>query len=161
MMTEETKTGPNADTGADEDCCDSWSGFGQPFGDLKGMVEEVIDGVRDLPTLMAVGGPRLEMIQTPDAYEYYLDLPGVDRSDLEVSARGSTLIVTGVRHAPEVPDNGSRIRSERGNGSFRRTLRVPSDGDTGQVRARLKKGVLRIRVARVSEEEATTIDLED
>ena len=115
----------------------------------------------DMPAWVGSSKSRMDVIRTLDSYVYFIDLPGVEKEDLEVSARGTDILIEAMRRPIELPDGGARIRSERPTGPFRRTIRVPADGDIGSVQARLKKGVLRIRVARVPDGAATRIRLED
>jgi len=134
---------------------------GRPFSEFQTLIEDVVSGVRDLPSVMGVGWSKMDVVQAPDEYLYFIDLPGVEREDLELTARGSEIVVKATRNAPDLPADAVKIRSERTAGPFRKTIRLPMDADPGSVQARLKKGVLRVRVSRISEDAATTIKLDD
>ncbi|MEE8572975.1 MAG: Hsp20 family protein, partial [Gemmatimonadota bacterium] len=90
----EEEGGQEADVDG-EDTSQSWS---SPFGDLQELVEDFVDGFRGLSPTAYVRYPRMEMAATDDSYIVWMDLPGVDSDDLQVSALGDELTVSGHRH---------------------------------------------------------------
>jgi HSP20 family protein len=135
-------------------------GWSAPFGELQDMMEELVDGFRGLTPTAYVRYPRLEMAQTDESYVVWLDLPGVREEDLEVSALGDELTVSGQRRRPEYPEGAQIRRSERSYGRFRRVVRFPADVDPDGIKARLKSGVLNVTLPRHVESEGRTIDVE-
>ena len=82
-----------------------------------------------------------------------MELPGAQREDTEVSVRGSTVTVSGVRHVP-AEDAGRRFhQAERQMGRFSRSFTVPWALDEDSATARLEQGTLAVRV-RLAEREA-------
>lgn len=76
-----------------------------------------------------------------------MDLPGVTREQVEVTAHGNVLTVSGTRPAPP-PDSGTLRLAECPHGAFRRTLVLPGARSGAEPSARMKDGVLEIRIAR-------------
>ncbi len=75
-----------------------------------------------------------------------VDLPGVSRDAVSVTAQGNAIVVSGTRPAPR--ENGSRIVvNERVAGAFRRVILVP-EARTSDPVAHMRDGVLEIRVPR-------------
>jgi HSP20 family molecular chaperone IbpA len=134
-----------------------WTG---PFSDLQEMVEDLVEGVRQFAPPVYGRFPRVEMIRTPDEYWVLLDVPGLKRDEVEVTTIGDELQVSGVRVRPRLPDGAQVRRSELQYGKFSRTLRLPADVDPQDVRARLKFGVLRLRLPRRSGSESRKVDIE-
>lgn len=134
-----------------------WS---SPFGELQEMMEDLVEGFRGVSPAVHARYPRLEMVETGDAYDVWLDVPGVEREDLKVSALGDELTVHGLRRRPEYPESANVRRSERSYGRFRRVLRLPADVDAEGIRAKLETGVLRVTLPRRVEAEGRTIDVE-
>jgi HSP20 family protein len=92
--------------------------------------------------------PPTDISRTDDAYFVRMDLPGVARDDLRVQAEGGALIIRG--HKPLGDHQGMRpLRSERRGGRFSRVVALPTDADLTHVSARLRQGVLTVRVARL------------
>lgn len=123
------------------------------------MVGEVLEGFRDV----AAGGrfPRMDLVRVgDDGYRVLVDLPGVDKEDLEVTTLGGELTVSGERPHPELPEGSEVLRAERGHGRFRRTIRLPSDSREGDVKATLEDGVLVVRVGRARPDDAQRVEID-
>lgn len=153
-------SGPGARTaGEDEARPRGWSGAISEMQDLMGdVVGGVLEGVRD-----AAGRrfPGIDMVRRADGdYVVLVDLPGVDRDAVKVTTLGGEITVSGERPRPELSEGAEVLRTERGYGTFRRTLRLPPDIDEEGVAAHLEDGVLEIRLPRKSPADARTVDIE-
>ena len=90
--------------------------------------------------------PSFDVKETPDAYQFKADLPGILEADLEISLEGSRLTVAGKREE-EVVKDGERLHlSERSHGTFSRTFTLPEDVEGEKVIAELRNGVLTLMV---------------
>ena len=136
-----------------------WSGAISEMQNLVGdVVGEVLEGVRG-----AAGRrfPRVDMVRRPDGdYVVLVDLPGVERDRLKVTTLGGELTIAGERPRPELDEGSEVLRTERGYGSFRRTLRLPPDIREEDVSARLEEGVLEVRLPRKAPSDARTVDID-
>lgn len=106
--------------------------------------------------------PPTDISRTDDAYFVRMDLPGVAREDLRVQVEGGALTIRG--HKPVGARQGLRaLRSERRGGGFYRVVALPTDADPTRVTARLRDGVLTVRVARLqpSLRGPVTVTIED
>lgn len=123
------------------------------------MVGEVLEGVRDV----AIGRrfPRVDVVHVEgEGYRVLMDLPGVQKGDLEVTTMGGELTVAGRRRPPELPEEAEALRSERGHGRFRRSVRLPADARVEGVRATLEDGVLMVRVPEAEPGDARTVEID-
>lgn len=123
------------------------------------MVGEVLEGFRDV----AAGGrfPRVDVVRmADDGYRVLVDLPGVDKDDLEVTTLGGEITISGERPHPELPEGSEVLRAERGHGRFRRSVRLPSDIREEDVRATLEDGVLVVRIGRARPDEAKRVEID-
>ena len=90
--------------------------------------------------------PSFDVKETPDAYQFKADLPGILEADLEISLEGTRLTVAGKRE-DEATKDGERIHlAERSHGTFSRTFTLPEDGEGEKVMAELRNGVLTLMV---------------
>ncbi|MCE1204969.1 MAG: Hsp20 family protein [Holophagaceae bacterium] len=90
--------------------------------------------------------PSFDVKETPDAYQFRADLPGIQEAELEISLEGTRLTVAGKREE-EAPREGERIHlSERSHGRFSRTFTLPEDVEGEKVVAELRNGVLTLMV---------------
>ena len=90
--------------------------------------------------------PLADVVETPEAYELELELPGLGRDDVVVQSQGDDLVVRGERR----PDLGSQPQSfyrlERRYGPFSRTFRFSDEVDPDGITAEFQDGLLRLQV---------------
>ena len=109
-------------------------------------LEELItirDRIESLATHQATADtltPKTDLLDFGDALQLRMEVPGVDQADLELALQGQELLVAGLRETLE--DGVTSIFSERPNGHFQRTIRLPEAIDREHVSAHLRKGVL-------------------
>jgi HSP20 family protein len=138
----------------------SRSAWSEAFSDMQQVVEDVIEGVRQFPPVSA-RGPRLDLVRAGDrGYRAYVDLPGIQREEVDVNTVGDELVVSGQRRRPELPEGSEVLRAERSHGRFRRALRLPADVDVDAIRARLVDGVLEIALPRKGTVESRSVEIE-
>ncbi len=77
--------------------------------------------------------PAVNIVETEDAYELLLELPGVDADAINIQYQENVLTVSGERKAPEDSENRKYHRVEHRYGPFQRTFRlaeIDADGIT-------------------------------
>ena len=137
---------------------DAWEKGLSEFQDVVG---DILGSIRNIP---AVGGryPRHDLIRVPgEGYWVFMDLPGVEKADLEVTTSGDDLTVAGERRRPELPEESEVLGSGRDYGRFEREMRMPGDVDHTRIRARLESGVLKLVLPRRREAERTRVEIEE
>jgi len=87
--------------------------------------------------------PLVDIFESPDEVEVYLDLPGLDRESIDVQLTGENLVVHGERQHVK-REGGHYVHVERPEGAFQRsfTLGVPVDPE--KVQASYRDGVLTV-----------------
>ena len=111
-------------------------------------------GMSALPTLLQqqqLFVPDFEVKETPEAFIFRADLPGVRDEDLEITMRGNQLFVTGKREAEQRRDDDRFYVYERSYGTFTRTFTLPEGVDTDNIRAELDRGVLQLTIPKKPE----------
>jgi HSP20 family protein len=103
--------------------------------------------------------PDFEVQETPEAFVFRADLPGVRDEDLEISVRGNQLVVNGKREAEQRNEGDRFYVYERSYGSFTRTFTLPTGVDTDNIRAELSNGVLRLSIPKKPEHQHKKIDV--
>lgn len=93
--------------------------------------------------------PAVDLVEGADEYTLYVDLPGVDKKDLELNVENNVLSVKGEKK--EVKDAKRFFRKESWTGSFRRTVSLPPAADSEKVQAELKDGVLTVIIRKREE----------
>jgi HSP20 family protein len=92
--------------------------------------------------------PAANIYETSDGLEIMLDVPGVNREDVDLKVVGTRLTITGSRNFFKEHADEDCVRIERGFGSFNRSFEVPGDVDIEGISAKLENGVLTILVPR-------------
>lgn len=129
----------------------------EAFDGLRGDMDRALDffSLPDAAGLLdKTTAPAVDIVETEEEYLVLVDLPGVDKRDLEVSVTGSLLAIKGVKKAEGNSDKRKVFRKETWVGSFSRTIDLPAEIDPGKIKAELKDGVLALRIAK--REEAKT-----
>jgi HSP20 family protein len=119
------------------------SDFGRLGQQLSRLFDQQWPG---LPSLLSRDGftPLADVEETDDAYLIDLELPGVNKKDVDIEVNDGRLIVTGERREKERV--GLIRRQTRTWGRFRYEVRLPSQIDEGGIEAHLDDGVLHLRV---------------
>ncbi len=86
--------------------------------------------------------PAADVYDREETYLIAVDLPGIDRSALEINIDDNRLSIRGTR----VVAGSSSSRAERPVGRFLRTFNVPGSVDQQQIQAEYKDGVLEIQL---------------
>ncbi len=95
------------------------------------------------PVTVSESGPEI-LIQ--------MDLPGVARDQVAVTLHGNVLTISGTRPAPSSSDRSLRL-AECPHGPFRRSLVLQKARRGAEPNARMKDGILEIRIARDTSQE--------
>lgn len=90
------------------------------------------------------------------------DVPGFERSDVDVAVSGDLLTITAERRAEDERADDEYIRRERRHARVRRTVRLPVEIDESAASATYANGVLTIRLPEreSGEDDAHHIDVE-
>ena len=104
--------------------------------------------------------PAVDVEETPDAYVFHVDLPGVNAKDVKVTASGDTLTLRGERKRQEQKTEGALHRIERQYGAFERSFTLGTPVRADQVKAAYRDGVLEIRVPKADEARAREIEVQ-
>jgi HSP20 family protein len=90
--------------------------------------------------------PESELSEAGSGFEFIIDLPGFDESDLEISVSGGYLKISGTRTAESDVAGKNYLVQERRYGRFERAFWLSDNLDTNQAEAILTNGVLRVTV---------------
>jgi len=96
--------------------------------------------------------PPLDVLETDEALEILLDVPGVTASSLRVLLKGSVVLIAGEKWvAGAGPGTGGYHLVERGSGRFARAVRVSGAFEGSRARATLTDGELRITLPKLTD----------
>ena len=88
--------------------------------------------------------PAIEVFQRGQEFVVRADLPGLSRDDLNVELGDDALTISGERKWDHEEEREGIYRSERGYGSFQRTIPLPEGVIADSAKATFRNGVLEI-----------------
>jgi HSP20 family protein len=102
--------------------------------------------------------PLADVEETDDSYLIEIELPGVDKKDIDISVAGRRLTISGERKEKERV--GILRRRTRSVGRFEYDIQLPGDIDENGVSASLADGVLSVRVPKATTDRARRITVQ-
>ena len=91
--------------------------------------------------------PPLNVFRKGDDIVIVAEVPGVEKSDLQIQIKGDTLRIAGTKRAT-YGDHASLHRRERLAGSFDRAITLPVEIDADRVKAECRDGILAVYLPR-------------
>ncbi len=127
-----------------------------PFGDFDNVRRDM------LRLLDAVAGessgevgvgvfPPLNVTQDDDRFYVRAEIPGIKASELSITAVRNRVSLAGKREIQRENERVSYHRKERAEGSFNRTVTLPTEIDATRVDARYADGILTLTLPKAEE----------
>jgi HSP20 family protein len=102
--------------------------------------------------------PNADIFETEDALTVVLEMPGVDRDNVDVSVENGVLAVEGKINFSKY-EGLQPVYSEYNIGPFRRTLRISSRVDQDKIRAEMRDGVITLVLPKAEEAKPRRIEV--
>jgi len=102
--------------------------------------------------------PPMNIFQKGDDFVAIVELPGVNKNDLQVEAKENTIRIFGNK-AINYEKVASVHRRERLSGVFDRTLSIPVQINPDSIRAECRDGILSLFIPRAESEKPRTIKI--
>jgi HSP20 family protein len=143
------------------------------FGSLQREVDRLFE---DFTRGMGSGNgsmlmPSMDITEKDKEIEITVELPGLERKDVDISLENNTLIIRGEKKIDTKPDEkkGNKGReqdrnlhvAERVYGLFYRAIQLPQGVDPSKVHATMSNGVLKITVEKPQQSSAAKIEVEE
>jgi HSP20 family protein len=102
--------------------------------------------------------PVVDVESTADGYTLYVEMPGVNKSGVEITAENGDLVMVGHRAPQEV--TGEPIHRESRPVDFRRVYELDPSIDTSRITAKVEQGVLAVHLPKAASVKPRRITLE-
>jgi HSP20 family protein len=111
------------------------------------------------PSQGATWSPTVDVCERPNEIVIFVEMPGVQRSDVQLSWNQGVLIISGLKR-PMVGEEGAAnyLCVERTYGHFHREIAINMPIDLKQAKAELKNGLMKIQLPK-SKPEAVSIPI--
>lgn len=136
--------------------------FSDPFTSLLGL-QDALEAFRTSGWLQSgpSGGgsyPPLNIFRKGDDFVLIAEVPGINRSDLEVQVKGRTLRLSGSKTV-KYGEKASLHRRERLAGRFDRSVTLPVEIEADAVRAECHDGILVLSLPRAEQDKPRSIKI--
>lgn len=148
-----------------------------PFEEMNRMMDRVFEGMLprswmhpfslglERPTLSGLAqsflqSPKVDIINRDDDILVRAEVPGIEKDDLHLSVTENTLTIHGQSRHEEKNHEGEYFRQELSQGSFSRTLNLPSQVDGSRARAQFKNGILELTLPKIEKSQRHAIQIE-
>ena len=119
-------------------------------GELQNQINRLFTDWNDTDSSGATAGwvPTVDIQEFDANFRLFVDVPGVNPDDVEITLDSGVLTISGERERPFSPDGERMVnrRSERGHGRFHRRFILPDTVDADNVKASDRNGVLEISI---------------
>ena len=97
---------------------------------------------------LAIGGwaPSVDICETDDEFVVSAELPGLEKDQIGVEYKDGILTLRGERKQEREVKEESYHRMERSYGAFHRSFTLPGSVDEEKISAKMKNGVLEVRL---------------
>jgi HSP20 family protein len=137
--------------------------FPEPTGTLLG-IQNALDAFRRsdwLRSSPSAGGsyPPLNIFRKDDGFVLVAEVPGINRSDLEIQVKGRTIRLSGSKLF-QYPEEASVHRRERLQGRFDRSITLPIEVDQEGVTAECRNGILAVMLPQAERDKPRSIRID-
>ncbi len=113
---------------------------------------------RDSSTETSVLYPRSQAVDKEDKVDVYLEIPGVEKENIEVNV--SNQVLTVVAKKSPVDSNGeNEYFNEIAYGEYKRKLKLAHNLDASSIEAKYANGVLKLSIPKKPEAKARNISV--
>ena len=112
---------------------------------LSRRINEALSESNITPKMIA---PRFDLLEDTIKNSYILrvDLPGMEKDELDLKIKDGILIISGIRKNDYKRETENSYIMQRSFGSFSRSIGLPSDVDTENISASMENGVLNVTI---------------
>ncbi|MGB5165602.1 MAG: Hsp20/alpha crystallin family protein [Woeseiaceae bacterium] len=105
--------------------------------------------------------PEVDIQEFENRFQLFVDLPGVEPREVEVTLDNDVLTISGERNFPPLKEGEQAInrRAERGHGTFYRRFILPETVDADNVVAKGQNGVLEISIPKQAKAQPRRIEV--
>mgnify|MGYP003571925618 CR=1 FL=1 len=101
--------------------------------------------------------PATDIFDTESDYVLKMEVPGFSKKEMQIEFKDSILSVKGEKE--ENVGDAEYVRNERRRGNFSRSFQFPRDVEGKKINAKLKDGILELRIAKPLEKKPRHIEV--
>ena len=117
-------------------------------------------GNRDTEVVTSDWVPAVDVKEEDNRFVIFVDIPGVEAKDIEVTMEKGVLSIRGERKHESTDEHEGYKRIERTRGTFYRSFALPDTADAEGISAKGQNGVLEIVIPKHQKVQARKITVE-
>ena len=103
--------------------------------------------------------PRVDINETKDAVNVTAEVPGLTEKDIKITVKDNHLVISGEKKIEEEHKDDNYYCCERRYGKFERVFVVPTEVDPAKAEAKVKDGILKIKLPKTEKVKAKEISV--
>jgi HSP20 family protein len=131
------------------------SGLRRQFNDL--FERDFFHG--DESTTVSCWTPATDIYESKDEYVFNVELPGISKDDVNIEFENGIFSINGARKEEKEVKEENVHRVEGCYGSFSRSFRLPKNVNDKKISARMKDGILEVKIPKAEEVKAKSIPI--
>jgi HSP20 family protein len=131
--------------------------YRDPFEQLQTELDRMVNAAFGTPTGLY---PLVNVFDAGDAFVVKGEVPGLDPKSVEINVEDDTLTLRGERSFTDPARDAAYHRRERGQGRFRRVVRLPGRLASDEAKATYRDGVLTVRIPKAKEARSRRVQIE-
>jgi HSP20 family protein len=129
----------------------------EPFNDIRrsfDLVNQIINSVEKSVDTAPAGElvdfiPKVNTREDENAYYIEVELPGVNKEDVDIKVDGNVLTVSGERKIKEEVKEEDYYKVESKYGTFSRSFTLPEKVDVANIQAESQDGIIEIVIPKL------------
>ena len=121
------------------------------FDEVEHMMHQAFSNLTRKNNIRCAYSPLMNVSETESDYLIMMDLPGVEKKDVEVNLNDGLITVSGERKTSGKDGENNSIWHETSYGTFSRSFELTSDIVEDRILAECKDGVLNITMPKAEE----------
>jgi HSP20 family protein len=131
--------------------------YRDPFEQLQAELDRMVNAAFGTPTGLY---PLVNVFDGGDAFVVKAEVPGIDPGKIEINVEDDTLTLRGERAFADPAKEAAFHRRERGQGQFRRVVRLPGRLAADEAKAQYRDGVLTVTIPKAKETRSRRVQIE-
>lgn len=132
--------------GWNDSMLDQWTNLRE---EINRLFDPTFEGLTPAHELFNGWAPPIDLYEDKDSLIVKAELPGMNKTDIDISLHDGTLTIAGERKNES--ENSAASRSERFFGRFARSFDLPKPVDPNKVKATYKDGILTVVLPKTEE----------
>jgi len=104
--------------------------------------------------------PPMQVNEDDNEVRVKMEIAGIDEKDVEITLADGVLVVKGEKKEEKEEKDELCYCSEVSYGTFERSVSIPANVDTENIKAKFEKGVLNISLPKLEEAKARKIEIQ-